>query len=77
MVCISATNPPVHKIGNSFESIFPFHVTRKPVNFNERLDCIWKMRLQMRKQRACKEEKKSDKPKTEAGAGNRGWSHCE
>ena len=74
MACISASNPPVHKIGNSFESI---HVTPKPVNFNERLDCISEMKSQMGDQRACQEEQKSDKPKTEAGARSRRWSHCE
>lgn len=75
MACISATNPPIHKIGNSLKSMLKFHVTRKPVNVNERLDCILEMKSQMRDQRACQEEQKSDKTKTEAGASRR-WSHC-
>ena len=57
MACISATNPPVHKIGNSLKSELKFHVTRKPVDVNERLDCILKINSQMRDQRAREEEK--------------------
>ena len=57
MACISATNPPVHKIGNSLKSMLKFHVTRKPVDVNERLDCILKIKSQMGDQRACEEEK--------------------
>ena len=77
IACISATNPPVHKIGNSLKSKLKFHVTRKPLDANERLDCILKSKSQMGNQRACEDEKKSDKSKTEAGARSRRWSHCE
>ena len=57
MACISATNPPVHKIGHSLKSKLKFHVTRKAVDVNERLDCILKIESQMRDQRAREEEK--------------------
>ena len=76
MAYISATNPPVHKIGNSLKSILEFHVTRKLVDVNERLDRILEIGSQLGDHRACKEEKKSDKSKTEAGARSRRWSHC-
>ena len=77
MAGISATNPPVHKIGNSIKSILRFHITRKPLDVNERLDCVLEMKLQIGDQRACEKEKKSDEPKTEAGARSRRWSHCD
>ena len=76
MACVSASNPPVHEIGNSFELMFVFHVTRIPVNANERPDCILKTESQLGDQRACKEEKKSEKAKTEACTRSRKWSHC-
>lgn len=77
MACISASNSPVHKIGYGFESMLKFHVTRKHVYVNERLDCILEMKLQMGDQRACEEEQESDKSKTEAGARSRRWSQFE
>ena len=61
MAYTNASNPPVHKIGNSSVSIFKFHVTRMTVNFNERLDCILKRELHLGDQRGCEEEKKSEK----------------
>ena len=76
MACISASNPPVHKIGNSFKSMFMFHVTRIPVNVKERLDCILNTESQRRGQKACEEEKKGEKPKTKVGTRIRKWSHC-
>ena len=57
MAYISAANPPVHKIGNSLKSKLKFHVTRKPVDVNERLDCFFEIKSQMRDQRAREEEK--------------------
>lgn len=77
MACIIASNPPVHKIGNSFKSMYMLHVTRISVNVHERFDCILQTESQLGDQRACEEEKKSEKSKTEAGAGIRKWSHCE
>ena len=67
MACISASDLPVHKISNSFKSMFVFHVTRMPVNIDERLDCILERESQLGNQKDCEKEKKSEKPKTEAG----------
>ena len=77
MTCISATNPPVHKIGNRLKSKLKFHITRNPLDADERLDCILKTKSQMGDQRAYEEKQKSDKHKTEADARSRRWSHCE
>ena len=48
-----------------------------PVNINERLDCILERESQLGNQRDCEEEKKSEKPKTEAGTRLMKWSHGE
>lgn len=76
MACISASNPPVHKIANSFKPMIMFHVTRMAVNVNERLDCIMKWELHRGDQRDYEEEKKSEKPKTETSTRIRKRSHC-
>lgn len=75
MACIIASNPPVHKIGNSFKPMSMFHVTRIPVNVNERLDCILKRGSQLGDQRDCEKENKGENRKTEAGTRITKWSH--